>query len=312
MSALTRARALQLTAAGLAFAPLAARAATVPLRLGIFPTEGAGTAYYALDQGFFRDAGLDVTLTPIPSAAANAAAVASGSLDIGYGSAVPLAAAYSRGIPFRIVAPSVVYQGAPSIQGVAVANASAVRRAADLNGATIGVNGLHELSEFVVLAWLDKNGADLKTIKTTEIPFSEMSNAVKQGRVGAVALAEPYLSAARDDVRVIGDPLAAVAHTFALTVWFGYEPWLAKNADVAKRFQTAIQRSGAWANKHPKESAAILSKYTKLTAENLASMTRSVYDESGPDVTRIQPTIDCAVKYGGFAPVRAADLIWTR
>jgi len=95
-----------------------------------------------------------------------------------------------------------------------------------------------------------------------------------------------------------------------LTVWLAYEPWLDKNADVAKRFQLAIQRSGSWANRHPKESAAILSKYTKLSADTLATMTRSSYGEHPLDIADVQPVIDVAVKYGSLPPMKADDLIW--
>lgn len=287
-----------------------ARAANVPLQVGVFPTEGAAMAFYAIEQGFFKDAGLDVTLTTITSASAIAAAVSAGSLDVGFGSAVPLAAAHARGINFRIIAPAVVYAGPPATQVLSVAKTSPYQKATDLNGTTIGVNGLREFSEFTALAWLEKNGADLKTIKVTEIPFPEMAAALKAGRIAAAASAEPYTSASRDDTRVIGNLLAAIAPKFTMTVWFASEAWLQKNADAARRFQVAMRRSAVWANGHRAESAAVLSKYTKLTPDNLANMTRATYGETAPDAAQLQPVVDVAVKYGQLAPIKAEDLIW--
>ncbi len=286
------------------------RAANIPLQVGVFPTEGAAEAFYATELGFFKDAGLDVTLTTITSASAIAAAVSSGSLDVGFGSAVPLATAHARGINFRIISPAVVYSGAPAPQNMIVLKSSPVQKAADLNGQTIGVNGLREFSEFDALAWIEKNGGDLKTIKVAEVPFPQMTAALKAGRIAAAAIGEPYLSSAHDDVRVIGDPLGAVGPKFTMTVWFASDAWLQKNADAAKRFQAVMKRSAIWANAHHAESAAILAKYTKLTADDLARMIRSTYGETGPDAGMVQPVVDVAIKYGQLAPVKADDIIW--
>ncbi len=137
-----------LSAAALCVSARAAWGAGLPLNIGVFPTEGAAEAYYAQQLGYFKDAGIDPTLTPIASASAIATAVSSGSLDVGFGSAIPLAAARARGIGFRIIAPAVVYASGNGAMPIAVAKNSPIQKASDLNGMTLGVNGaardLHE------------------------------------------------------------------------------------------------------------------------------------------------------------------------
>jgi len=189
--AITRRRLLAGSLSVAAAAAIAPASADVPLNVGVFPTEGSAEAFYATELGYFKDAGIAATLTPIASASAIATALSAGSLDIGYGSVVPVATARSRGIPFRIIAPAVAYDGPPATLMMAVDKASPIKAGADLNGSTIGVNGLHEFSDLIALAWIDKNGGDLKTIKVAEIPFAEMAAALKQGRVSAVAISEP-------------------------------------------------------------------------------------------------------------------------
>ena len=44
-------------------APPVLAATLLPVRLGAMPIDTAAEAFYALDQGFFTAAGLDVTLT---------------------------------------------------------------------------------------------------------------------------------------------------------------------------------------------------------------------------------------------------------
>jgi NitT/TauT family transport system substrate-binding protein len=294
----------------LAAATAPARSANATLNIGVFPTEGAAEVYYAQQLGYFKDAGLDVTLTPIASASAIATAVSSGSLDIGFGSAIPLAAARAHGISFRIILPAVVFANANGSMAVAVAKGSPITKGSDLNGTTIGVNGIKEFSDYAALAWIDKNGGDVKTVKVAEIPFAEMAAALKSGRISAAAMAEPYVSSASADIHILGYPMPAVAPKFSMTVWFASDAWLQKNPDLAKRFQTAVRRAAVWANGHMKESIAYLAAYTKIAPESLAKMERSRYDENLPDAAQIQPVIDVAVRYGGFAPVKADDVIW--
>lgn len=289
---------------------LPARSANATLNIGVFPTEGAAEVYYAQQLGYFKDAGIDVTLTPIASASAIATAVSSGSLDIGFGSAIPLAAARAHGIGFRIISPAVLFSNEHGAMAMAVAKDSPIKKAADLNNTTVGVNGIKEFSDYAALAWIDKNGGDIKTVKVAEIPFAEMLAALKAGRISAAAMAEPYVSSAAPDIHILGYPLQAVATKFSMTVWFASDAWLQKNPDLAKRFQTVMRRSAAWANTHPKEAIAYLAAYTKIAPESLAKMARSRYDENLPDAAQIQPVIDVAVRYGGFAPVKADDIIW--
>jgi NitT/TauT family transport system substrate-binding protein len=163
-----------------------------------------------------------------------------------------------------------------------------------------------------MLAWIDQNGGDIKSVKLIETPFSEMGVALESGRIAAATFAEPFLSAAlvSGQARVIGNASDCVAKHFMVTGWFSTTDWLAKNAATAKRLQTVMLQIARWANANRPETQLILPKYTKLTPEVAARMTRIRYGDTKPDPTLIQPVIDIAVKYGGMQSMRAADLIW--
>src|SRR3984885_14855167 len=79
-------------------APQASAATLLPVRLGAMPIDTAAQAFYALDQGFFTAAGLDVTLTILNNGSAIAAAASAGALDIGFGSPVPVMQAHLSGL----------------------------------------------------------------------------------------------------------------------------------------------------------------------------------------------------------------------
>ena len=101
--------------------------------------------------------------------AAMAAALAAGSIDILTGTVVPTAEAVARGIDLRVIAPGLIYdRGQGQSVVIVVANASPAKTAADLNGKTIAVNGLGDLTHLALLAWLGQNGADVKSVKLLE------------------------------------------------------------------------------------------------------------------------------------------------
>jgi NitT/TauT family transport system substrate-binding protein len=290
--------------------PAAGAADPTALQMGTMPTDGSAQPFYGLDRNFYKDAGFDVKLTILNNTASLASAVASGALEIGFGSVVPLAQAHLRGLNFKVIAPATIYDGKVPVNVIMVGKNSTVQKAADLNGQTVAVNGLRDLTQYEMQAWIDKNGGDVKSVKLIETPFSEMAVALDSGRVAAGILAEPFWTAALSTCRVIGNGSAAVANHFMVTGWFATTDWLAKNADTAKRVQTTMLQIAKWANANHPESQTIVPKYTKITPDVAAHMVRAVLGEAKPDVTLVQPVIDVAVKYGGMQSVPAAELIW--
>jgi NitT/TauT family transport system substrate-binding protein len=262
-------------------------------------------------MGFFTDAGLDVKLTFLLNGPALTSALASGALDLAVASVGVVATGHEHGLPLKYVAPAAMYTGAPPTTTLVVAKDSTVKEAADLNNTTIAINGLRDLTQFTTMAWLDKHGADLKTIKFIEIPFSEMAVAVQQHRVSAALLNEPFLEAAKPITRELGNAQSAIAPRFLIMGWFGNESWIQKNPEAVRRFRSAIQRTAQWANTHHDKSAEILLKYLKLQPEIAKTMTRAAYDTSGiMNPALMQPVIDAAAKYGTLTKsFPAAELI---
>ncbi len=183
-------------ASALGFPGIARAADPVPLQLGTMGADGSAEPFYGSDHGFFKDAGLDVKITVMNNTASLASAVAGGALEIGYGSVIPLAQAHLRGLEFRVIAPAFEAGGPQLTNVIMVGKNSTAKTGADLNNTTVAVNGLRDLTQYEMQAWIDQNGGDVKTVKLIEIPFPEMGVAVESGRVSAAILAEPFTTQA--------------------------------------------------------------------------------------------------------------------
>ncbi|HEX3464708.1 MAG TPA: ABC transporter substrate-binding protein [Candidatus Elarobacter sp.] len=295
------AAALLAPAPGAAQSPATIRVATTPIELG-------AEVMYAQDQGFFKKAGLNVDVQIMDSGAAIAAAVASGALDVAQGNLVTLATAHERGLPFVVVAPAGLYSSNDSTTSLVVAKSSPIKSGKDLEGKTVAVNGLRNITQIGTSAWMEQNGGDYTKVRFIEMPFPQMGAALEAGRIDAAVIAEPELSTAlAGGTRVLAQPYTAIAKEFLIGGWFTTSAWAKAHPAELKRFVAAIVDAGKWANGHRAESAKILERYTKIHVS--PAMKRTIYAERLTPA-EIQPLIDAAAKYkslkGAFP---ASDLI---
>jgi NitT/TauT family transport system substrate-binding protein len=276
--------------------PARAQAPLIPLHIGTSNGESYSNAFYAQDQGFFKEAGLDVTIDMFASGSAIAAAVTAGALHVGAASTTSSANAHVRGLPIRIIAPGGVYHTESPTTMMAVPRASSIRSAKDFAGKTVAITTLRDLTQVSVMSWLDKSGADSKATSFLELGPAVMAAALLEGRVDAAFLGEPYMAQYQDKIRIIGSPYDAIAKRFLIIGWNASTDWLDRNTDVARRFVAAMRAANVWAAANPKGCEAILSKYDKLPPEVIQSMHHVAW-VAKLDSELVQPVIDASVQY---------------
>jgi NitT/TauT family transport system substrate-binding protein len=271
------------------------------------PIDSSGEVFYAADMGFFAKAGLNVKIVAMNNAGAIAPAVVSGTVAIG-GLTVPaVALAREKNVPITIVAPGSVYSTAAPTSGIVVLKTSALRKAADLNGKTIGTRDISNMSYYGSNVWIDKNGGDSKSVKWVEINDNAAVAAMQQGRIDAASLSEPGLDdAIHGSARMMGPVYDAVGDKFLIAVFFTTEAYANAHPDVMRKFAAAIIEAGKWANKNHAASAKILEKYAGTPIP--PSYTRVTYAER-LRAADAQPVLDMLATYGVIKPnPRAADL----
>jgi NitT/TauT family transport system substrate-binding protein len=288
--------------ASAALLPFAARALPAaaqasPLRVGVVAADTYAEANFADQAGIFERNRLPVEVTVLANAGTVGAAVASGALDIGCGSVGQIAAARENGIPFYLIAPGALFNAKAPPAELRVATSSTLQMARELNGKSVGIDNLGGLPQISVNAWVQKNGGDASSLKFLEIPFPAMAAALQAGRVDAAVIAEPSLSAARNNTRLLANTLEAIAPSFFISVWFAAKPWLSQNTAIAHRFADVIGQSARWANAHHDQSAAMLVALTKVTREQAAIMNRA-YFGNRLEARLLDPILALTPRYG--------------
>jgi len=298
----------------LTLAPVAVPAQSARMAITVSAVAPTDTLpfYYAIGQGMFERAGLDLTVIPSTSGATSILAVSGGAAQFGYANAISVTQAFLKGLPIAIAAPGGAYDTAAPNAQIAVASDSPLHTAKELEGKTISVTGLHDLLSLGTRAWLDKSGVDATTVKFVEISPASMAAALAQKRIDAAVMYEPFLSAAMatGSVRPIGKPYDAIAPHFMPSVWFGNSAWMTEHRDATMRFAQVLFQAQAYTNAHYAELIPLIADFSKLTPDVLR-MTPVVKVFPTLQGAMLQPLLDTGAKYKELSrPVRAQELFF--
>ena len=258
----TRAAFVGAAAAALALAgrPQRAAAQATKVRLAGTFSDAFGEQLYAKEAGAFARAGFDVEATSMNNAGAVVAALGAGALDLGVGDLISGVNAINAGVPNVLVAGAALYQskeGGTTI--LAVSKDSAIRKASDLTGKSIGVPTLVGMTTASLKAWLPTVGVDVGTVKIVEMRQPASAAALVRGTIDCGLLSEPFdhhqpRDAARDRLPVGRGRQRILPNRSGTRRSPGSKP---TGRGPAERI-TAIYDTARWANSHPAETFAIL------------------------------------------------------
>lgn len=278
------------------------------IHVGVAGFEANAGAYYAQENGFFKQVGLNVDIQTFAPGAIPGG-VAGGTLQIGVQNPLSMVTGREKGLDFTIIAPGSIYEAPGRFPNLVVAPNAKFRNGKDFEGQTIAVTTLQGIERISTLWWIDKNGGDSRLVKLIEVPPTLQAAAVSSGRVAGAILADPALTNAitSGQVRGLAAVYGAIGNHFFLSAWFANRAWADKNPDVVRRFRIAIDRAGEWATRNPVAAAAVLHKYLGLTVEQAHEVHAKSIEPS-----MLQPIIDGAVKYGLLAqPMDAREMFWS-
>ena len=192
-----------------------------------------------------------------------------------------------------------LYTSKNSFTAMLVAQDSAIKTARDLNGKTVGSVSLGDNTAASILAWIDQNGGDSRSVRIIEISPSVAPPALAEGRVSAVVLNEPSVSQAiaTGKARLFAHPQDAIAPRFQAAAYAVMAPVAERNADAMKRFALAMHEAALYTNAHPAQTVGLVAAYSGVSATDIAHSVRMV-DQEYVEVPYIQPVIDVLAKYG--------------
>jgi NitT/TauT family transport system substrate-binding protein len=246
---------------------------TTSIVVGALPVVDTAGLQVALKEGFFTQAGLNVTVKSVTQSTAAIPDLLHGSIEvIGGGNYVSFFEAQAHGtFPVEILAPAV--DCTPTTYGVVAMPSSGITKAADLAGKTIAVNLTQNVQTLTTSAVLTADGVNASSVHYVQIPFPDMSSALQANRVDAISAVEPFLSAAiAAGGKLVASTCTGSMANFPLSGYLTTKTWAQQHAAAASAFQQAVEKGNAYANAHPSVVRSLLPTYTSISANAAANM----------------------------------------
>jgi NitT/TauT family transport system substrate-binding protein len=202
-----------------------------------YPAAGYNAGYeLAVEKGFYRDVGLDVTIEPGNGSQITAQLVAAGKADIAFADASPVMKLISQGAKMKVIA--TILQGNPA--QVTALKKTGLKSVADMKGRSVAMpNGGSQAAMFPLV--LAANGLKESDIKLVNMPPDSMIPSLMQGTVdvilGSVDAFGPQLKSMNvetDNFLFIDSGAPTVSTSIIAS-----EAFLAAHPDQAKAFVAA-------------------------------------------------------------------------
>lgn len=257
-----------------------AETADVNMQIGWLGGNGILGETIGLKKGFFKEEGIDLTITPGGPNVDGIAAVASGSADFGqYNSTTSIMLARSQGIPIKAFAAG--FQKHPF---AFVSKASKpVRTARDLIGKKIGI----QPTSLVILKALMK----LNDIKESDVEIINSGPEVSALTTGAVDVFSLWLTTV-GALKAIGDDrvemlLWDTGVRIYANLYYASDKVIAEKSDMLVKFTRACARSWGYAKDHPEEAVnALVEAYPNLDRATEMEASKVVLGFSFNDTTK--------------------------
>jgi NitT/TauT family transport system substrate-binding protein len=270
------------------------------LKVGVIPIADVAPLYLGMDKGFFADEQLKIEPQLAEGGAAIVPSVVSGDYQIGFSNTTSLIIAASKNLPVQIISQGVLGGTGPddAWDGVIVPKGSDIEDIKGLEGKTVAVNTLNNVSQVVVNTALKEAGADYTKVKYVEVPFPDMNAALESGRVDAAFQVEPgYSGGLAAGSKNIVNAYEEMAPNYTVATYFASKQYIADSRDVVDRFTRAMQKSLEYASAHDDEVRAIVGTYTEIPQAVLDKMNLPTW-KSDLNRPTIEQTSAAAKEYG--------------
>jgi NitT/TauT family transport system substrate-binding protein len=223
-----------------------------------------------IDQGFFKDEGLEVDYLTVGAPPATVASVQSGQVDVGSIPTLPAITAISHGVdilPF--MSGSGYPRGTHDLKqydqlSIYVSPGVDISSPAELEGHKVAIPSRGAVMEVLISDAVRNDGGDPAKVNWIVLDYGSQVSALIDGRVDAAGLSLPFTAQVADaGAELLMGPAIDFYEEGPLTTWIA-SPDTAADDDLLMRLQRAIQKSNAYANNHRDEAMAKASKITGI------------------------------------------------
>lgn len=266
----------------------------IPIVTAVMPVE------IGRDRGYFEEEGLEVEPHTASGGAALIPALVSGQYEFVFANNFSILAAASEGLDIRIVSSANNSSVDPDPIEEALVSYDDISELSDLQGKRVAVNTLNNIVHLANLVALEEAGVDPDTVEFVEVPFPDMPVALREGRVDAIDVAEPFKTDILQDenTHILATPFRAVDDNMVVSSWVTTGEFLAENPDVVERFARALDKAKAYGNENPEELRSLVIERMGIDEEIVADMVIAEMTTGQPSQEQLEIIAGHAVRFG--------------
>lgn len=217
--------------------------------------------YAALEEGFFKEEGLDVKIIPAQGTAQVMQAVASGTAQFGFVDLPGVVIAQAGATDIKML--TVNYQKAPYTI-FSLANGANIQEPKQLEGISLG-SGAGSITPKVIAGYMVERGLDAKSLKLVNVAPPARATALMTGQVSAIEfflMSKPGLEASAKEAKTELRSFLLADHGLELySNGIGaMAKYVEQNPEVAKRFVRAALKGWKFTLDNPEKAADAIVK----------------------------------------------------
>lgn len=269
------------------------------IKVGTLSVMDCVTFQIALQNGYFKQEGLNVTAQTLASDTESVPKVQQGAIDFGFTnwSKVLEAQARQQG-DYKIVADG--SQGTPNDMAVTTWPGSGINNIRGLIGKTVSTNALDDTPFLALKAILQANNININQLHVVVVHHPETPQALATHQVDAALQAEPYKTQAaiQTGTRPVVDLYTAGGPTADMPLggWFTTSKFAKDNPKTVAAFARAMER-GAAGSTDRKLVEQIIPTYIKIDKQAAALVSLPAFPTT-LDAKRLQRVSDLMQQYG--------------
>lgn len=266
------------------------------INFGLIPIVDVAMVPHAIEQGYFEEEGLEVSMEFGVGGAALVPALIADDIQVGFGNYVSHVLAINEGFDLRMISEGP--RAVENFSGVFTMPDSGIEEAADLAGAVVSTNTLNNVGPLGINAVLDDQGVDAAAIEYTEVAFPEAAPTLERGDIDAAWVVEPFTTLIQEQagaVRVI-DPFSGPTDGLAIAGYAVTAEFAEANPNTVEAIQRALQRAADDLQDDATARDAI-EGYVDLDREIIDAVTLPGY-ASEVDAAELQRVADLMIEYG--------------
>lgn len=264
----------------LLLAPINFAAAQSKITIGVPPVPEFVLPMIAVENGYFREHGLDATIRIIPGGQSMPAALQSNSLQIAALSTASLIQVTDSGLDLVIVSGGAIASVNDTNYGIVAGANSGIEKPEDFVGKKIGTPGLGSFFHIMAREWFRRKGVDWRKITFVESTFPQLADLLKAGTVDAVLTTNPFLQ--RAAVPGLGGKVFYIAadlpDRLPPFVYAASRAWAETHRDAVAGFKAAMDKAIAFEESDIPRALEIFGKNVKMPPEIVKTLTINKLD----------------------------------